>query len=542
MRMHRQAATAGRIAGVTIPLFSVRTQRSWGIGQITDLPAMAELARGAGLGLVQLLPLGEGSGGSTSPYAALSAFGIDWIYIDCEALPGFGEASVRATLGDDGLALLRRLRERATIDYPAVRALKLRVLRAAYDAFWAREAETQGPLGQAFIEFMTESAEWLDNLALFRALKDAHHGHAWWDWPAPLRDRHVAALADARRHLDRDVLFHKYVQWVADFQWSGARRQVRALGIELMGDLPFMVDRDSADVWAHRGEFKMDMSVGVPADQFDEDGQDWGMPPYDWEVMAKDGFRWLRRRCAHAGHLFDRFRIDHLVGFYRTYMRPYARRKDAKGKLVPGTFSPAIEAAQLAHGERVITAMIEGAASTGARLIAEDLGCIPEYVPPSLERMGVPGYKVLIWEKVDAGADKGAFKDPRTYPALSVACFGTHDTDSVVTWWEGQPTDERQAACKLLGVDPKATPKAMTPAIHRALLRTILGARSELVLLLIQDVLGTRERINKPGTLGDHNWSYRLPAPLETLARDPGVQAKVAMVRECVLQSGRARG
>ena len=541
MSMHRQAPAAGRIAGVTVPLFSIRTLRSWGIGAITDLPAMAELARAAGLSLVQLLPLGEGSGGSTSPYAALSAFGIDWIYLDCEALPGFDEAAVRAALGDAGIAELRRLRERPTVDYPAVRALKLRVLRAAYDAFWARESRTQGPMGQAFIAFMGANAAWLDNLALFRAIKDAQGGAAWWEWPAGLRDRRTEALAEARQRLDRAVLFHKYVQWVADVQWTRARQQVRAAGVELMGDLPFMVDRDSADVWAHRGEFHMDMSVGVPADQFDEDGQDWGMPPYRWEVMAQDGFRWLRQRCAHAGHLFDRFRIDHLVGFYRTYMRPYERRRDARGKLVPGTFSPAAEAAQLAHGERVLQAMIAGAESTGARLCAEDLGSIPEYVAPSLARLGVPGYKVLIWEKEDAGPRKGAFKDPRAYPALSIACFGTHDTDSVVTWWEGQPADERLAACALLGVDPKATPRAMTPAIHKALVRTIFSARSELALLLIQDVLGTRERINKPGTLGDHNWSYRLPLPIEALTRDPAAAARLAMVRECAIASGRAR-
>jgi 4-alpha-glucanotransferase len=527
-----QAAQAGRIAGVTIPLFSIRTRRSWGIGAITDLPMMAELARLAGLSLIQLLPIAEGSGGSTSPYSALSAFGVDWIYLDCEQLPGLSAEDALAALGAAGRAALAAARSRPTIDYPLVRELKRRALRAAFDAFWARESREQGPHGQAFIRFMSASADWLDNLALFCALKEAHGGVAWWQWPQALRDRHSDALAAAARQLDREVLYHKYLQWAAELQWMDARRRVRAHGVELMGDLPFMVDRDSADVWANRAQFHMDMSVGVPADQFDEDGQDWGLPPYHWEQMARDGFRWLRRRCAYAGHLYDRFRIDHLVGFYRTYMRPYDRRRDARGKLVPGVFNPAAAAQQLAHGENVLKAMLLGAASTGARLIAEDLGVIPDYVRPSLLRLHVPGYKVLIWEK-----DKsGAFLDPRAYPALSVACFGTHDTDSVVTWWSALPPAERQQAALLLGVEPH---KAFTAPLHRALTQTILSARSELVLLLIQDILGARERINKPGTLGDHNWSYRLPAPIEDLVREPAVRGKLAMLRECVTAARR---
>jgi 4-alpha-glucanotransferase len=147
--------------------------------------------------------------------------------------------------------------------------------------------------------------------------------------------------------------------------------------VEIMGDLPFMVGRDSADVWANQGEFRDDASVGVPPDAFNEEGQDWGLPPYDWRVMRANDFAWLRRRCRYTASLYDRFRVDHLVGFYRTYMRENDKRVDARGKLVPGFFDPAEESAQLTHGEAVVRAMVEGAREGGAEIVAEDLGVIP---------------------------------------------------------------------------------------------------------------------------------------------------------------------
>lgn len=523
-----------RVAGVTIPLFSLRSRGSWGIGGITDLPAFAAFIADAGVSLVQLLPLAEGSGASASPYAASSAFGIDPIYIDVESLVDFPPARVSAILSDEDRRALAAVRAAPRVDYHRVGELKRKVLRAAFADFYAREAKEQGPRGRAFIDFMAAQAAWLDNFAVFRALKEAHGGAPWWEWPAPLRDRHVDALAEVQRRMEREILFLKFLQWIADEQWAWARASLRRRGVEVMGDLPFMVDRDSADVWAHRELFRLDMSVGVPADQFDEDGQDWGLPPYHWEVMAEGDFAWLRRRCAYAGRLYDRFRVDHLVGFYRTYMRPFERRRNAAGKLVPGVFSPEGELAQLRHGEHVLTAMIEGAASAGARLIAEDLGSIPDYVRPSLARLGVPGYKVLIWERDDGGA----FHRPADYPALSVATFGTHDTEAVAAWWEGLAAGDRRAAAALLGLRGRPT-RAFTPAIHQALLRVILASGADLVLLLIQDLLGTRERINKPGTLTDDNWTYRLPAPWEALEADPQVIEALTRVRLEVVRAGR---
>jgi 4-alpha-glucanotransferase len=528
-----------RVAGVTVPLFSLRSEQSWGIGEIGDLPAFAALIARAGISLIQLLPLGEISIGNTSPYSALSAFGIDPMFISLAPVVDLQQLSTREVLGITGLAALSAARKRPTIDYDAVRELKRKALHVAMQRFVDHElaAGTQkSPRARAFLEFCEAQRHWLPDYALYRAIKDSHRGAAWWQWPDPLRERDPAALRAVRARHAEAILYYEYVQWLAHGQWRAARAELARLGVELMGDLPFMVDRDSADVWVHRHEFRMDMSVGVPADQFDEDGQDWGLPPYHWRVMADNDFAWLRRRAAYSAELYDRFRVDHLVGFYRTYMRPYERRRDERGKLLPGVFDPPTEAEQLAHGERVIRALMTSAAERGGQLIAEDLGSIPDYVRPSLARLGAPGYKVLIWEK-----DGPVFRDPAAYPALSVATFGTHDTAPVAVWWDELGPEERAELRKLPGLSdmPQTPGNEFTPAVHAALLRLICGAGSDLVLLLMQDLLGVRDRINKPGTLGDHNWTWRLPQPIEAMRQDPDVTAALARVRAAVVAGGR---
>jgi 4-alpha-glucanotransferase len=519
-----------RVAGVTVPLFSLRSERSWGIGEIGDLPEFAAWIARAGLRLVQLLPLGEVAGGETSPYFALSAFGIDPMYISLSAVPELPAGRVEEALGDDVPALERAMQS-GIVEYELVRRVKQRALRFAFERFVEEHHAKGTPRAAELRAFVARHHDWLPDYARFRAAKDAHGGAAWYTWSEGLRRRDPAALEELRNERAKEVLYYEYVQWLAHTQWDAARAELKTMGIEVMGDLPFMVSRDSADVWAHQDEFRMDMSVGVPPDVFNEEGQDWGLPPYWWDRMRENGFAWLRRRARYTGTLYDRFRIDHLVGFYRTYMRPEDARADANGRMVKGSFDPSEEDAQLAHGEQVIGAMIEGAAETGAQLIGEDLGIVPPFVRRSLTRLGVPGYRVLIWEK-----DDRVFRDPAEYPALSVACFGTHDTDSVVVWWETRDEAEREAlkALPQLAKRRGELGPQFTPEVHRALLELINGSASELVLLLMQDVLGTRERVNTPATMGAHNWTYRLPATPELLDERAEVKEALARVRESV--------
>jgi 4-alpha-glucanotransferase len=504
----------GREAGILVPLFSLRGSQGWGIGEIGDVGEACTWLASAGQRVFQLLPIAEMGAGERSPYGAVSAFALDPIHLTLEAVDEFAAAGGEAALRPAERAQLDRIRTTTELDYDGVRTVKRRALELAFAHFSANESATNSERGRAFRRFREAEASWLDDYTLFRAAQDRRPGRAWMDWETPLRDRVPAALAEEARVTERERLYHAYVQWVAAEQWQDARRRATAAGVRLKGDFPFMVSRNSADVWARQLEFEPDGSLGAPPDQFNTEGQDWDLPVPRWEVMERTGYAWLRARAARMAALFDSFRIDHVVGFYRMWV---IRR--------PATpvFVPREPDAQLARGEELLRAVLD--ASTGAEVMAEDLGVIPDFVRHSLTALGIPGYRVLRWEE-----DHGMFRDPAAYPPLSVALSGTHDTSSLATWWEDELDDAGRHAlaavssfAKLAGV-----PAKFTPAVHAALLDGLYGAGSKLVVLPFPDVYGGRERINTPATVGASNWGYRVPWTLRELreSRDGGELAE----------------
>ncbi|MBX3187924.1 MAG: 4-alpha-glucanotransferase [Labilithrix sp.] len=514
-----------RVSGVTIPLFSLRTRGDWGIGQISDLPACAAWVLAAGQRLLQVLPTHELSAGETSPYGALSAFALDPIYTTIDRVPDLDPAAIAEALGDAGRADLDRVRRAPRVDYRTVRALKQKALRAAFDRFRARELSASSARARAFFAFVDREGAWLRDHALYAALRASHADHGWTTWPEAERDRAPAVVALARDPRDDGalgtrVLEQMYLQWIAHEEWQAARAELRALGVALMGDMPFIVGSESADVWAHREQFLTDVSLGAPPDGFSADGQSWGLPAYDWAAMDRDDLAWIRTRAKHAAALFDRFRIDHLVGFFRQWIT----KAPAKG-----TFIPPTEEEQEARGEKVLRAMLE-AAGPGA-VIGEDLGVIPPFVRETMSRLGLPGYKVLPWEKDEHFMSK----DPRGFPELSVATWSTHDTAPITSWWDQLEGWERE---RLAGLD--AIPLDLPPAERElALLKLLFSAKSELTLVLVNELIGDGERINTPGTVNDRNWTWRLPRPIEDLKADPDLAARFAKIRALASQSGR---
>src|SRR3954471_6181292 len=278
-------AALGRRAGLLIPLFSCPGTNSWGIGEIGDLDALTAWLAGGGQRALQLLPINEMAADQHSPYSAMSAMAIDPIYISVGLVPEFpGEGSLPA----EDQALLARVRQPSAIDYDGVRRLKRDALRTCYERFLAHELNRGTERARAFAAFLSEQAWWIDEYAVFRAVRAAR-GVPWAEWPEALRGRDPAALADARRGLANEMAFHQYLQWIAHCQWQRARSM--AHGVALLGDLPFMVDGDSADVWAHQDQFRLDATVGAPPDAFSATGQDWGMPVYRWDIVSADDFR-----------------------------------------------------------------------------------------------------------------------------------------------------------------------------------------------------------------------------------------------------------
>jgi 4-alpha-glucanotransferase len=517
-----------RKAGVVLPLFSIRTRRDWGIGQISDLPVCAAWLRRAGQGLLQILPPHELSAGETSPYGALTAFGLDPIYVDVDAVEDLEDGTIAEALGDEGKRTLERVRAAANVDYPAVRSLKARALRAAFERFHAREWSRETPRAKRLAAFVQSERPWLDDLALYATLREAHHGWGWPTWPEEERDRAERALDLARAGDALRLLEVAYVQWTLHEQWEAARARMRDIGVELMGDLPFVVGSESADVWSHASQFQLQVSLGAPPDAYSADGQDWGLPAYDWLAMERDDLAWVRARTRHAARLYDRFRLDHVVGYFRQWVKS----KDAGAR---GHFDPDGPEAQNARGRRVLGAVLEVLAQASGveppRALAEDLGMIPPFVRHALRELGMPGYHVLPWEK----GDDGVFRDARSFSAESIVSWSTHDTAPITSWWDELPEDDRAVWSARAGVEPGMDERART----LALLRELYGSSSNLALILGQELLGLRERINTPGTVGMQNWSWRLPRTVEDLEADPAVASRLEAIRRLVETSGR---
>jgi 4-alpha-glucanotransferase len=504
-----------RRAGILVPLFSIPSSRSWGVGEIGDIGSMARWLERGGQRVLQLLPINEMPPGEFSPYAALSAMAIDPQFITMEEVEDFAAVGGEASLEPAHRRRLDAARAARSIDYAAVRELKHAALVSAFAHF--RDAELAGGTrrAQRFRQYVESQSWWLDDYALFRALHARYDERPWMDWPEPIRSRRPEALASARLDLADDILFRAYIQWLAGEQWARAR--AAAGDVALFGDLPFMVNGDSADVWARQDEFRLDASAGVPPDAFSETGQDWGLPVYRWDVLAARDFDWLRIRARRNADLFDGYRVDHLVGFYRTYFRLRSTNEAA--------FVPDTEADQLALGERVLEVFRE----PGTEIIAEDLGVVPEFVRESLARLAVPGYRVFRWER-RWHEPAQPFKDPHDYPPLSVATSGTHDTEPMMLWWENAEPDEREAVLDIPAIkrclDATERAKALagetlSASLREALTEVLFASASDLLILPIQDVFGWRDRINQPATVNKLNWTWRLPWPSDRLLEEP---------------------
>src|SRR3954447_1774941 len=345
-----------RRAGLLIPLFSCTSTSSWGIGDIGDIDPVTAWLAAAGQRILQLLPLNEMAPGQQSPYSAISAMAIDPIFIRVPDVAEFAVLGGEAALSPEDREALRDVRQSPRIRHHDVRALKRRALRSAFERFLEREWRGGSERARAFQFYVSEQAWWIEDYSLFRALHAREQERAWTEWPEALQRRDPPAIDRARRELADEGLFQQYLQWLAGAQWREARQ--RAHGVALFGDLPFMVDADSADVWVRQHQFRLDMSVGAPPDAFSATGQDWGMPVYQWSALAAEDYRWLRERARRSADLFDAYRVDHLVGLYCTYGR---MKKDLAGQgaagakaSVDGVFTPADESAQRALGETVL--------------------------------------------------------------------------------------------------------------------------------------------------------------------------------------------
>jgi 4-alpha-glucanotransferase len=509
-----------KLTGTLFPLFSMRSKKDWGIGDTAAMTLWFDAMKAMDLNLLQILPINEMPPSVSCPYTALSAFALDPIYIAVEEIPELKEfpeilGEIRSRRFQAGL---RQLRAAKAVMYNEVRHLKFTTLWKIYAAFHQRHILKDTPLASEFRAFCRANSGWLDDYAAFRRLKDTHNWTSWTHWEAPLKDRDPQALKELQVREENQLLFFKYLQWTMHRQWTAARARAEQLGIKLLGDLPFMVNQESSDVWSRQAEFDINREIGAPPDAFSETGQRWGLPAYNWSVIEHNNFDWWRSKVKKAAEFYDLFRIDHMVGFFRTWVIP----RDVSQK---PDFDIKDEHGQRARGKRFIEAV---ASASGMLPVAEDLGVIPPYVGEVLAELNVPGYKVMRWEK---GKD-GNYTPPLKYPAVSLATSSTHDNEPLADWWDTVDPAEKKLFWTMVSGDDSRPPSFANA--RQKLLASLLSASSRIVILPIQDIFGSKERVNTPGTLGDHNWTYRFPAKAEDFVKKHADTAKSfsALVKE----------
>ncbi len=428
----------------------------------------------------QILPLGP-PGAGDSPYQSFSAFAGNPLLISPDLLVRDGLASP---------ADLRDVRFPADrVDYENVTKFKDWLLARAWQAFRGGAA---GKLASEFERFRQEERSWLDDYALYAAIKDAQGGKGWHEWPAELVRREPAALERARRELADAIGQHQFRQLLFFRQWRALRDYAHRNGVKLFGDAPIFVSPDSADVWANPKQFLLDADrkprvvAGVPPDYFSATGQLWGNPLYDWAAMRADGYAWWVARIKANLHQVDLVRLDHFRGFEAAWHVPAGSETAQTGQWVKGPGEDLFRVLRRELG--------------GLPLVAEDLGLISKEVHALRDDLGLPGMYVLHF--AFGGSDPSFRFLPHNHVRNGVVYTGTHDNDTTLGWWRTAPDNTRTF---LRRYQPHIDED---PVWH--LIRLAWASVADIAIIPLQDLLslGPEARMNTPG-LPTGNWGWR---------------------------------
>lgn len=428
-----------------------------------------------------MFPLGP-PGLSNSPYQVLSAFAGNPLFISLDKLVNNG------FLSREDLVIPRGF-DHGDVRYEAVWKFKKRLFRKAF----ARFETEQGKIKQEFFHFCSKQKSWLDDYALFCALKEKHRGASWTEWEPDCRQRKPSALAQVRVELNIKIRYHQFLQFQFYSQWRELKNACAKRGVDLIGDIPIFVAHDSADVWANPDLFWLDKSgrslyvAGVPPDYFSRTGQRWGNPLYRWDVLRRQGYAWWIRRFQAVFQLFDATRLDHFIGFHNYWRIPAQDKTAVNGKWVAGPGAHFFEAISKKLGH--------------LPLIAEDLGAITDPVRALRDRFNIPGMAVLQFA-FSGDMKKNPFL-PHNFQKRLVVYTGTHDNDTTCGWYRSLKASERATVTRYLNSRGKA--------IHWDMIRLALASTADTAITPVQDLLGlgSRARMNRPGTPSG-NWGWRL--------------------------------
>ena len=491
-----------RSSGILLPVSSLPSE--YGIGCFSKSAyEFVDNLREAGQRYWQILPLGPTSYGD-SPYQSFSTFAGNPYFIDLETLIQQGlltEEECRAVdFGEDP----------QYADYEKLHKGRETLLRTACQRSGLKES-------QKFRDFLAEQREWLEDYALYMAIKKKMNHVSWLEWPRELRDRDPDTMEACRRELGEDIYFCQFVQYEFYRQWNELRRYANRQGVQIIGDIPIYVALDSSDVWADRelfqfGEDGLPTAIaGCPPDGFSATGQLWGNPLYDWNCHRATGYEWWIRRMRCCSEWYDVVRIDHFRGFDQYYAIPFGDKTAEHGQWQDGPGLELFQAIQRALGE--------------IQVIAEDLGFITEGVEKLVRDTGYPGMKVLEFAFDSREASNYL---PHTYTSNCVVYTGTHDNETIAGWYQNLCPEDLEYCRDYMG--NWRTPRE---EIHWDFIRLAMMSVAEICIIPMQDYLGldNRARMNQPSTVGG-NWRWRL----QKGQTDPKLLEKI---RKLTIISGR---
>ncbi len=470
-----------RASGVLLHISSL--PGDYGIGTLGEAAyRFVDFLRQAGQTYWQILPVCP-TGHGNSPYQSFSGFAGNSLLIDPARLADEGYITAAE------LAACVAVGDATRVDFAAVDKSRAALFAAAYPRFIAAPPAD-------FAAFCRDNAAWLEDYALFMALREAQGGVPLWEWDASLRARRPKALAAWRAWCADRVLYHQMLQYFFYRQWAALKNYANRNGIYIIGDLPIYVAGDSADVWASPHLFELDgdgrptLVAGCPPDAFSEDGQLWGNPVYDWRAMRLSGYAWWLRRLAAGRRLYDVIRIDHFRGFADYYTIPADATTARVGAWKDGPGMRLWNVVKKRLGD--------------VPIIAEDLGLLTDKVLRLVRDSGFPGMKVLQFAFNPSGDSDYL---PHRYEKNCVVYTGTHDNDTVLGWMETASPDEMAFARRYLQAGEDGD-------LREAMLRAALASVANTAILTMQDLcaLGVEARMNIPSTVGAHNWAWRLTA------------------------------
>lgn len=506
-----------RNAGILMPVSSLPSP--YGIGTFgKDAYDFVTFVKECNHKYWQVLPLGPTTYGD-SPYQSYSAVAGNPYFVDLDMLieAGFllksevisrdwGDGIVPVNVSEDDAVNGRfgtyrdgNIGDERYVSYEKIYNNRFDILRIAYNRFKAACAESKKtlakglPLYKQFDNFVKDNADWLEDYALFMALKTHFNNVSWGEWETDIKFRKPEAMSRYEEQLSDDIGYWKFIQFEFYLQWNALKQYANSNGIEIIGDIPIYMGYDSVDVWANQGEFQLDENLtpikvaGVPPDAFSDAGQKWGNPLYDYDKMEANGFSWWRKRMAASAKLYDVIRIDHFIGIVKYYTIPADMPDARQGEYRQGPGQKLLDVINESIGDK--------------KIIAEDLGVEVPEVAKILKENGYPGMKVLEFA---FGGDRKNPHLPYNYTQNLVCYGGTHDNETLLGFFEDRGDWELGYAYDYLDTRDKGR---MVDQVFRAAYSSV----AVLTVFAVQDILklGNWARMNLPSSMGN-NWKWRM--------------------------------